>query len=263
MAVLARYISGNDVVVRFTFENFLPIRAEYSVLDQAGNVIVALTPVASLRTASLFDDPTIEITVNGEHNTLSDAVKGLRTVTLVITDAENHISTLVEHYALITSSTLSVPAESLLTLEEAMLVMMDVPNVAGVEEADSYERRRGLIEASRRICSIRLTPTKGSDQFTDFDWGGESVFINQLSRDQFYALPSAFLNDVRIAAVCEANDVLGGNPNEQARREGILSESVGETTNMYQSGRPPEERLGTRAYRLLSKYITRSYKVAR
>lgn len=258
---IARYLSSNVVTVRIDLGEFHAERATYNISDQSNKLILPETDIAIF-----YDDVFIEIEVPNILNNLEAGEhKGMRTVMLTCYDECNHQYILYQSYMLLSANDLIVPNESLMSAREAQFLAFDTPNVLAYEEANDLHQRRALIEASRRVNSlnINLTELTLNAAFSDFNWSIEKQRLKDLSNDQFYSLPDYFLDDLKMAVLLEADDILGGSPVEEARREGILSESVGESTNMYQVGRPAQTRIGSRAYRILARYVYRVYEIGR
>ncbi len=259
---VARHLSGNAVNVIVKLDDFHAVSASYIVVDQASNLIVEETPIEVF-----YDDPSVTVKVDGISNTLPEgSTKAMRTIELTCLSEDGQVFVTYESYMLLKATDLAVPTESLMNAREAQFLAFDTPNVHMYEESSSLEQRRALIEASRRIDSLNLDMRRimGFNQaFSDFDWGHEKQRLKSISKEQFYDLDQYFLADLRLAILNEADDILGGSPVEEARKEGILSESVGESTNMYQVGRPVQSVIGQRAYRILAPYVDRSYKVSR
>lgn len=58
-----------------------------------------------------------------------------------------------------------------------------------------------------------------------------------------------------LAVVNEACEIANGNDIVAAREDGILSESIGETTNMYRTGKSANVHVARSTWRLLIRYI--------
>ena len=259
---IARYLSGNVVTVRIELGDFHAESASYTITDRSGQFVLEKTDIDIY-----YDDTFVEIEVPSKLNGLGTKItKGMRTIELTCKDDCGHVYVLYYSYMLLAAFDLQVPAEALMNARDAQFLAFDTPNVMAYEEANDLHQRRALIESSRRINSLNfnLYEIMGvNDAFNDFNWNNGRVRLKDLSHGEYIPLPTHFLEDVQMAVLLECDDILGGNPVEEARREGILSESVGESTNMYQVGRPAQSRIGTRAYRVLARYVQRSYEIRR
>lgn len=258
---IARYLSSNVVTVQIDLGGFHAERATYNISDQSNKLILEETDIEVF-----YDDVFVEIEIpNSLNNLEAGEHKGMRTITLTCYDECHHQYILYHSYMLLSANDLIVPNEALMNAREAQFLAFDTPNVLAYEEANDLHQRRALIEASRRINSlnINLAELGANAAFSDFNWSAERLRLKDLSKDQFYGLPDYFIDDLRMAILLESDDILGGSPVEEARREGILSESVGESTNMYQVGRPAQTRIGSRAYRVLARYVSRVYEIGR
>jgi hypothetical protein len=65
----------------------------------------------------------------------------------------------------------------------------------------------------------------------------DMVDWDELSDEDFAAFPDVFKRAVMLAVINEACEIANGNDVAAAREDGILSESIGETTNMYRTGK--------------------------
>lgn len=263
MSELATYISGNSVKIRFDAPALSgEISASYRIYDQHGRDLSGNIPVEVFA-----DDEFVDIVIDDTYNTLSGFErKALRIVQLEMTDEGDDRSIQERRYAVIASSDLFVPSEALITLAEAELLLLDVPNVTAFAEATPVEKRKAIIEASRRICGLLFNPEKvfGRDSaFADFPAASRSLDLESMSPIDYRMLPPKFLEDLAVAVVYEADDVLGGDPIDAARRSGLVAERVGESSVTYRQGIPTQEQAGSRAFRVLGRYTTRSYRLGR
>ena len=95
----------------------------------------------------------------------------------------------------------------------------------------------------------------------DIPWGADGVYRQDLvdweriTSEQFADLPDYFKEALLLATVNEACEIANGNDIASAREDGILSESIGETTNMYRTRKVANVRVARSTWRLLISYI--------
>ena len=87
--------------------------------------------------------------------------------------------------------------------------------------------------------------------------------FEDMTKAQFEDLPPRFLRDVKLALVVEANEVLGVESAQEKRRSGVLSDTVGETSQMFRSGRPMDTIIGNRAMSHVKRWVDTAWRVRR
>jgi hypothetical protein len=87
--------------------------------------------------------------------------------------------------------------------------------------------------------------------------------LDEKTDAELKALPEQFLNAIRLAQVIEADSILGGNETEDLRESGLLSKTVGESSQMFRSGVAMKLPLSKRAYQVLKRYTMRNNKIGR
>ncbi|MFP3733035.1 hypothetical protein SB690_19955, partial [Bacillus sp. SIMBA_006] len=84
-----------------------------------------------------------------------------------------------------------------------------------------------------------------------------------MTKEQFDDLPPRFLRDVKLALVVEANEVLSGDSAQEKRKSGVLSDTVGETSQMFRSGRPMDTIISNRAMSHVKRWVDTAWRVRR
>jgi len=193
---------------------------------------------------------------------------GARLVELVVTDTEGDTFRLSKTYLLRSQVFLSVPAESSLTLLQAMLAARGMPT--SLMESWTYssdlEREAALIESWKRISSIAFDP------FREFDTPDENLSdhvkdlnfaVNELSISDWELLPAHFRKALNRTQVIEAAVILGGDPIWDNRQGGLISKSVGESSEMFRTRPPAPSILSPQARREIASYINSTMHVGR
>jgi hypothetical protein len=180
---------------------------------------------------------------------------------------------------------LAVMQNSFCTMEAAELAALDIPNLVGWRGADVDDRSAALINAYHRLTRIpmvfrtdKTTVRYVDDRFTtpeyhwtkDLLWSGENpprLVIPapawaSITPEQFMSFPADFRTKLRMAQVAEANEILENDVTDRRHRQGIISESVGESTIMLRGGRL-NLGVSSSALEYLSGHVYYQFKVAR
>lgn len=148
------------------------------------------------------------------------------------------------------------------SLRESYLTALSIPNTTAWTTASEEDRIAAMIEARLRICAY---------QFSDVTLGqsylGQEVGISDLSRlppKEFAKLTSRFRKALRLAQVAEADELLGGGDQASSlRRDGLISQTIGETQEVYRNSKPISLQVSKATLRYLSQYISLNKRVGR
>ncbi|EJB2901117.1 hypothetical protein MW095_005338, partial [Escherichia coli] len=177
-------------------------------------------------------------------------------------------------YVLLNSFELSIPEQSFATVADAQMQAIDMLNGDTLLSDGEGLMRKRLIEATRRIktlpFSIRKILRIDFDRYDrpqnmlnvyDIPWGADGAYRHDLvdwekmTQEKFEEFPDYFKEALMLAVVNEACEIANGNDVAAAREDGILSESIGETTNMYRTGKAANVHVARSTWRLLVSYI--------
>lgn len=203
-----------------------------------------------------------------------------RTVELFVTDALGNTMIIARSYALEPSDVLIVGLNSFQTLSQADLMALEIPNTLGWSEASVKDKIAALIEARVRICQLRFTLIGSNVNFgqdnlnyvpegawpTPYAGAGMFMFNGNLALmtpANFVRLPPRFKTALSKAQVAEADAILGGDPVDKRRQEGLILESIGEVKQMFRSGKPLDLPVSKRALRYLSPFVSFSKRIGR
>lgn len=261
--------SGKPVNVEITLDVLDASSASWSIFDAAGHPVVSDMPLAITQ-----GDLSVAFQVPGAHNQLEDGKKrDLRRVEVtVVTTGGLHV-THDRTWVLIASFELDVPAQSFIPLLEAKLAAIDLIGCDSFLTSNDGARRQALIEASSRIRALPFSWRKvlGID-YDDYDrpqnqlnvvdipWGRAGQYrhdrlsFTDMTPEDYEGLPEGFVQALQQACLSEAVAILKGDDVAAARDEGLLSESIGETTNMYRTGRTAQQAISRKSWRLLAQY---------
>ncbi|HHT4259129.1 TPA: hypothetical protein ACTYZB_004796 [Klebsiella variicola] len=259
---------GDDVTLRFSIDVMSVDSASYSVKDASGTVITSgvNVPVSEGQLS-------VSITIPGSVNVLGDKERDLRRVTLLISTGGAVVKK-EQQYIVLHSFELQVPGQSFISIADAQLQAIDLMNSADLLSGDEGDIRRQLIEATRRVKSMSFSLKRIFDMDWDdygrpqnmlqtstlpFYWAGQytsdTVDWEKLSDEDFAKFPDKFRNALAMAVVNEASEIAGGSDIQRAREDGIVSESIGETTMAYRQGKSAVSVVSKTTWRMLLKYM--------
>jgi len=276
------FLQGTDVTLKVPLVdkngNALSVSTiTYSVTDQAGTVLVpsqALTYTPG--------DTDASVTVPAVSNALTaGSTRDMRMVSLLCVNALGNTVALSAAYAVALTDPMQVGINTFQSYSMAEFTSLAVPNTPGWDAANDTDRITALIEARSRICQLNFTQTN-SNMF----WGQDSlsfvpdgVYMTQyatqggmflfngniafLTPEQFVKLPARFLNALYLAQLAEADNILGGDPVEQKRQQGLMLETIGEVKQMFRQGKPLQLPVSRRALSYLSYFVTFSKTISR
>jgi hypothetical protein len=235
----------------------VPVSLDWRLLDESENELIAWNSLA-------FDNQAppaaAEITVPAASNTLPAAeVFGLRTVELVVTHATGSLQ-LSATYALQAERKLVPMVNSYGTAGQVLVACRylpdsDIQHLTGASEDD---RTRALLGAYRAIERMPLMVV--SDKGVEMGWLRDLNATQRIAR-----IEPQMRNALLQAQILDAAYTLGlpADPVMQARMNGMVSMTVGESSQFFGTTRPPELQVCRQAARLLARYIRRSAKVGR
>ncbi|HDY9206466.1 hypothetical protein HRF84_08660 [Klebsiella variicola] len=268
MEQLGVYKDGDDVTLRFSLDVMSATSATYSVKDARGKIITSGVNVP-VTDGQMF----VAVTIPGSVNALEERERDLRRVTLSV-DAGGAIINKEQQYIVLRSFELSVPGQSFISIADAQLQAIDMLNGGSLLSGSEGDLRRQLIEATRRVKSMSFSVRRiyGID-WDDYDrpqnmlatstlpfrWAGQYtsdiVDWSKLSDEDFMEFPESFRSALALAVVNEASEIAGGNDIQRAREDGIVSESIGETTIAYRQGKSAVSTVSRTTWRILLKYM--------
>ncbi|WP_026610711.1 hypothetical protein [Methylocaldum szegediense] len=235
-----------------------PISGRYQLLDGIGMVLLDWTPL-------VIQDGDVEVcvTLAAELNQLDAgqprAARELRYELTLPSGALIQKSIL---YAIGNVSEPSILVNSFQSYASAMMVADDLPQLSGHWHiATDRQRKIALIDAYARLIKVRFKNLSGngaviaqSGHVIENESLGR-IDLSTFSVDEFLALPEKFLSALYRAQVLQADDILGADPIQERRKAGLMSETVGESSNMYRPGTPIMWQMSRRALEALSDYL--------
>lgn len=248
------YLGGQDVTLTIPLmdavgEVIAATAVQYRVIDQAETELVAKTTLATFTNG----DAEAIVAIPAALNDLGSLMRGLRVVELYVT-TEAGVSLITVEYVIEASAVLAVGVNSFQTYPSAVLVGYELPNLPGWNEASKNERMNALMAAYRNFGKLRLRYIHEEvDEMTRA----------KLSAVQLDALAPEYLACLRRAQVLEADFLLGGDEAGDIRRAGIMSATIGESSQFFRTQKPIEGVVCKRAMKELSGYVINTVSVGR
>lgn len=249
----------------------------YRVTDADGVEVIAQTDLSGFTPS----DPIAVIAVLAANNTLASGVgRALRALDLLCTTAAGTVAVSAS-YLIQTADPLMLAVNSFQTLAQAEFTAANMPNLPGWDAATKDSRIAALMDARQHINLLNFTPINGNSIWGQdslnfvpegsfgtpfaatngaFIWAGD---LSYLTPAQFATLPARFSAALKMAQVAEANYILGGDPEEDNRRTGLLSDAVGESRQSYRARTPLDIPVSKRALRYLAMFITFNKRIGR
>ncbi|HDU1481875.1 hypothetical protein [Klebsiella variicola] len=267
MAMLGAFESNQMVNMTFSVDMLTVDTLTYSVFDNAGNTLLSEQP------ATLDSDYSVQVAIPAEVNQIGDADRALRRVKLKATTG----TTTVEFenvYVLLNNFELAVFEQSFATLDDAAMYAIDMVKGDVILNMSRVQLRRLLIEATVRLKQMPFSIRRifGVD-YDDYDrpmnmlnvhnvyWGQEGQYRmdlidwSKMSPELYAGLPDDFKKTLLVATVNEVAEIASTTDSQSARDEGIVSESIGETTIAYRQGKAANLTVNRTTWRLLVKYL--------
>jgi hypothetical protein len=286
------FLAGTSVALAVPLQdrngNALDVASiEYRIVNQAGAEVLARTALttfvggseavievpAGLNAVATIDPATITAGMID-----SFFVRESRTVELFCTDAVGNTVLLTSTYALEPAETLIAGLNSFQNFTQAQLVAMDIPQLVGWNGSNEKDKIAALIEARLQICQLRFNIINsnvnwGQDNLNYVPEGayptpyaGMFMFNGNLALitpSNFTRLPPRFKLALCRAQVAQADAILGGDPVDVRRKEGLILESIGEVKQMFRGGKPLDLPVSKRALKYLSPFVSFSQRIGR
>lgn len=234
----------------------IPDSAVYSVYDADDEPLA--TNVAY---SEAIHDVYVDIDIDGALNATS-ASKDVRRVEVTATFVDGSTTVQSQSYILNAVVPLTVADNSFQTLQSAIMFADDIPNTYGFDDADDGDRVSALKQAYLNISNLRFQHTP-ADSMSRIGGTLRVNRIDELTKSEFNDLPSEFRQALKLAQIAEADTILGGDPIDDMRQSGLMSKTVGESSQMFRPGTPMKLPISRRAYGLLKKYIVKNSTIGR
>jgi len=262
------FAPNSDVVLEFdmvdpaTYEPLTVTSATFQAFDDEGVEVVASTAV----TVDGGED-VLNVTILAVDNALGGAGQGARTVLLHVATDTGSV-TLSQTYVLEQFAFLTVPAQSALTLAQSMMLSRNLAQsvLEAWEEFDDTKRQAALREAWSRLSRLKYNPwhdyeTIPGDISTEVKAG--QFRLNEMAAEDWLLLPGHFTDALKRAQLIEASVILEGDPTWDRRQDGLISKTVGESSEMFVSKKAAMSSVSPKAHREIRGYVKRSIVIGR
>lgn len=181
-------------------------------------------------------DTSVTVQVPAEDNELADGV--VQAARILRVDVVTAAGTLHKSTSYIVAGQvrLQVMVNSFQTLENAELLARDMVGGSGWGQGTDDQKAAALIEAFNRLTRIpmRYWTTVNDHQCERFisaaDW-------REMTADAFLELPSGLRNALRAAQLQEADTLLADDPIARKHKDGVISETIGDSSMMLRGGK--------------------------
>ena len=266
----------------------------YSVIDEQGDILVSQAPLPAFVAGSPSATVIIPAAVNivpainlsalpsfSVNSLPTPSAQQVRTVQLDCIDNNGNTLMLSYSYCVEQTDALVPGINSFVTYAQAEKTSMQIPNTSGWDGALVADRTAALMQARDHICQLNFAQLN-----SNVNWGQDSLsFVPEgqyttsfatpdgmflfsgnlsfLTLNQYQNLPPMFLNALYKAQVSEADFILGGDPAEQLRQSGLVSNAVGEARQTYRSGKPLQLPCSRRTMSYLSYFLATNKRMTR
>lgn len=225
--------------------------SKVDLLDAAGNVITptGVTFQVLDETDTTISGPTV---MAGPWTTpLTTTVAGSLNSTIGARRVEYTVETLTgivildDTYLIRQGQRIIFLTNSMQTLTQALVTADTMSKITSWQGASEDDRVTALIEAYRRLTQlsylIKFPQFVDLQNFltTDWTWRITPQMWPVMTVDLFSRYPASFATALRVAQVCEANQVLTDDPIGDKIAAGLFSETVGQSSMMFRSGVRP------------------------
>lgn len=222
-----------------------PNSLTYDVKDETGQVVVAETVIALAG-----GETEVSVSVPANINTVGSDGRSARTITIYMT-TDDGILVNYASYFIEALETLTVLYNTVQTYDEACLVAFDVGILLdGWDTATRASRVSALKTAYHRMKTLR---------FNQYAF----ATLRNKTEDEFRATTADFQKSMRRAQLVEANLILNGDTIHLKQQQGILSETIGESSMFFRTTPPLNEPLSKQAMNELRGHIDRSVIIGR
>lgn len=245
------YVQGEDLTFEISFVDAqgggaAGDDASYVVVDETGAELVSETPIPSGDISG--NPPVASVTVPAAINVIpAGARRAFREIRTSFVDAQGNPHAVRQNYIVEALGFLEQGVNSFAPFGALIMQALDLPRLDAFHGADERDRMIALAAAHSNIGRLRMP-------LVEFI-GRESYSSMDLIPSDFATLDAALLRSLRRAQVIEANAVLGGNPIEDRRNMGLMSNSVGEVTQFFRVAKPLQLAVCRETAQVIGRYV--------
>jgi hypothetical protein len=260
---------GSDVPVTFVMSDeagnvLTPTQLRWRVLDETETVTQDWTAITPLPSVS-----DVVVTVPASLTILTaPALRGIRTVELEITTSSGATVFMSEVIMLQGVTALSFGINTFQTYSQALLLTEDMidEHVAGWSPSSRETREKALIESYKRIMQLPIGMHFDDQQSmlqidTQFLQNYGPLMLRYMTPAQMLGIYKPMMKALQLAQATEATEILNGDPVMAARKAGILSQTVGESSQFFRPYKPLELAVSTRTINILQRWVRFNMKI--
>lgn len=256
-------------LVDYAGDQFSATAGTWSLYDDVGVLITSgnITDLASTSDSAVF-------TIQASHLTLDNSVSSAgREIVLNLTNGTD-ATEIRDYFVLVNQRPLIFLQNTILTYPQALAIRQSFgPTIDAWDAATMQQQIAALIHAhanlSRITYAVNWTGTglvsdyAVFDEFNDNFGGQRKTRLNQLNQSNWSTLPTGFKKALQRAQIVESDVILGGDAVGKTRQDGIVSETIGESSMFYNSKPYLQLPISRRAYDILKPYIRINIRFAR
>lgn len=268
----------------FNGDAVVPTAVNYRVTDEAGTELVPLTAAPGFVSGATSATITVPANQNvllsvlpppppGTYDERKLPTRGIRVVEVQMTVAGGSILEITERYIVTKNllTQLQLVVNSFQTYDQALLERANMPKLVGWDIASDNDRISALQEAYFRITRLGYrvkhpsfldSPPAGGRDF----WPDDLIpprYWPVMTPDRFMRYQQSFRTGLYRAQIAEADVILNGDKIAARRRDGLLSESIGESHMMFRTGKPLDLPISRQAIAYLHGFIDWRYSTTR
>jgi hypothetical protein len=206
------------------------------------------------------------ITVSAAFNLLGESETSAARILRVALKTDAGIVRRNFGYIIEAESRLELLNNTWVTLEASEALARDMPELKAWYQASDEQRAAALINAYTRMQRIQLRflwPLRdGEPEERQLETVIRPGQWSEVTVDEFLSFPRDFRRALRMAQICEANEILTDDPYQSRHRAGVISETVGESSVMLRGGKL-ELGVGTQTLRYLTGFVYYQVSIAR
>lgn len=241
-----------------------PSAVRWRLLDALDAVLidwVAVPDPQALEESLVVPIPAEQMTL-----TQGEGVVSGRAIHVEVTDTDTG-ETVLLHETILVSANIASPltpgVNSFQTYTQAVVQAAQIPDAT--LGASKEHACAALAEAWRRICSLKFRVLRSATQghmseHYDRMW---SVDLKELSSVEWGLLPVQMKISLCRAQVMEAQAILEGDALMEARSRGVVSMTVGESSQFYGTSRPLDLGVTPRAIKEIGPWVDYSIRITR
>lgn len=179
-------------------------------------------------------------------------IKSIWSLTYVV-DGPAGTHTITDQFFITAAETLIPGVNSFQTYWGALMLADDIPGIDSFKEASKDDQLAALINAYRSIGTLTF-----ADKCKVYP------NITSLTGEELATLSPDLLEALSIAQIIEANESLDTNSVHYKRMDGLMSETIGESSMMFRSGKVANNTVVTkRSMGFLRNYLVVTVRISR